>query len=1063
MIHRVDRILPDIDDRLIPANAGRGGSNMRLAASIANTDLAMTLVNGMAQIDYDIPAGDNLVVGATDKGNEGVFFALWNSNDDHSIYRILAGTIALVIRTSLLGFTETGEVDLRVIDGKLYWTNDDSQPGMVNIAKGIAGDYPDPIEEWMITQIKRPPGLLLELSPTDFTFEEASIDYDNDFPVPTPLQFSYYYVYDNDEESRFGPWSPCTWFRTGVSITIPAAEFDTYLDGINVVKQVVFVYRIGNDGIPYTVKRVNNASPFDGSLTIANVATLARSAVSADITDADFDAVPLKAKTLEVAQNRLNLANYLIDYPNWDGLTLELELVQNAFSSESTGDGANRVFMYGDYDVGVVLLDEWQRRIGVVASQRITIPSPVYQSIPYNVDGGAPTGEPPLVPAFFNEDGSYFYNIDFTLSGTFPSWAKYYQIVYSKSQSYNYFYKTVCRLYFWYTYNGQDFLVNSPYFQYDGSTFDPIADTVPLASLISSPTQGVVYSFRGYALELSSGEPFLFDSTGDQYLAISQEYFPAGLDLPESEFPPATNVNPVEYKIEKASGNLLFINQNPAQQLYAAFQSPDAPVGIFTGQYPFSLYYQVYLYSKKTAPDERFYQNTNAVLIADNVLTGTVYGDCYGARFKKLNNGGGQSVLNTQLLVSGATPYQVVVANADGNSLRSYATFPYTIQGYAVSMNPTNIYAQNWDSDIGQANVVNENQRQSRILQGIVFSNPLVQGTQINGLSKFNSVDNRQAPLENGPITALVRTSATQREPGVLLAIGTNGVSSFYYDGIQLTNVDGTSNVSTSDKYLASQRPLVGNYGAERISDIYATPLGTVYYWSSGIQDWIRYSNAGLDQLGEIYGFMNFVRNGLASSTKVMMTYDQTTDEAILIGNNSVAYVFSERYKTFQPVRDYQQGVDNISPEYGASIANRTFFFIQGQVWEMGPGVTADNNSFFGEVKNPQLSVVTNEGPAIVKQWNSIKVLGPRPLTCQVNNGGGETPVIQSYIDEGWWIERKAGEWSAAIRKDENSVGGVLNGNPMESRILISSFAWDANNFDKLNYIEVKSNISPVQ
>jgi len=226
---------------------------------------------------------------------------------------------------------------------------------------------------------------------------------------------------------------------------------------------------------------------------------------------------------------------------------------------------------------------------------------------------------------------------------------------------------------------------------------------------------------------------------------------------------------------------------------------------------------------------------------------------------------------------------------------------PYEIQGYAVSMNPTNIYAQNWDSDIGQANVVNENQRQKRILQGIIFSNPLIQGTQINGLSKFNSVDNRQAPLENGPITALVRTSATQSEPGVLLAIGKNGVSSFYYDGIQLTNVDGTSNVSTSDRYLASQRPLVGNYGASRLRNICVTPLGTVYYWSENIKDWIRYSQAGLDQLGEIYGFMNFIRNELQTSDSVMMTYDQVTDEAILIGNNANAAVFSERYKTFQP------------------------------------------------------------------------------------------------------------------------------------------------------------------
>jgi hypothetical protein len=298
----------------------------------------------------------------------------------------------------------------------------------------------------------------------------------------------------------------------------------------------------------------------------------------------------------------------------------------------------------------------------------------------------------------------------------------------------------------------------------------------------------------------------------------------------------------------------------------------------------------------------------------------------------------------------------------------------------------------------------------------------------------------------------------------VLLAIGQNGVSSFYYDGIQLTNVDGTSNVSTSDRYLASQRPLVGNYGAERLRDICVTPLGTVYYWSQGIRDLIRYSNAGLEQLGETYQFMNYLRDQLLSSDRFMITYDQVTDEVILVGNDANAYVFSERFKTFQGARQYYD-TNNIRPERGATLSTRTFFFLEGHIWQMGPNLGTQDNSFFGQVRDPELTIITNEQPTISKQWNSIKVIGEHPNTTDLTSEvipGLPNGRLTSYIDPGWWINRK-GDWDAAIRRDVINGGGIMDGKIMESRILISTFAWDANSFGKLNYIEVKSNKSIVQ
>ena len=63
MRHRINKVVPDIDNRLLEPNAARQAKNLRFAASINNTDQATTLVNGLAEITYTIPEGDNQVIG----------------------------------------------------------------------------------------------------------------------------------------------------------------------------------------------------------------------------------------------------------------------------------------------------------------------------------------------------------------------------------------------------------------------------------------------------------------------------------------------------------------------------------------------------------------------------------------------------------------------------------------------------------------------------------------------------------------------------------------------------------------------------------------------------------------------------------------------------------------------------------------------------------------------------------------------------------------------------------------------------------------------------------------
>jgi hypothetical protein len=1069
MIHRIDRVNPDIDDRVIKPNEARSAKNLRFGASVEDTNLSGgILITGNERVSYAIPSGVNLVVGVMDDFEaQVVFFALYNSNGNHGIYRIKGSdnSVDRIVSGNWLNFTADMNVSMASIDGKLYWTDNLNQPKMVNVEKGIRtqkfidGDpsqtdiYPLPAEEWMYTQIKRQPGLPLEIGnanifPAYFSLEDASVDFNNLFQGnQNGYQFAYYYIYDNNEESRISAASQAVWFTQSISLRIPSEEYNAYILNKNVVKQISFIYRKNNDGIWQLASKVNNDASFTGTIQISNIERLGRTPVSTNITNADFDAVPRKSITNEIAQNRINHANYLIDYPNWDGLSLNIQVVKNqvvsttittvipadprfprsqprtVITTTNVLEPFNRTFFSGYYNVGIELLDEWGRRIAVVANQTIEVPTLSYQVTKLGI-----TGTPFFAPAFFNEDEGQCYKINYEVVGNFPSWCKYWRVVYTKAQEYNYWYKTVAKVYDWYESLDVDYLV------INGG----------LSSYKSLDGKG--YNRKGIAVELSTNEPFVFNSSENQYIAYAKEY-KSGQS--STIFPPE---NLTEHKIKKSNGRFLFIENNAISGWAFMGGNLDKLESYFP------LYYQIYLYSKKETPEQIYYQSTACNTI-NSPRVGSIYGDAYLNKWKKTNNGTTNSILKIDYTLTQSAQSAVVA----GSEL--VTTNSYELNGYGISMNPTNIYSQIWCSDIGQANIVNEDQKEVLLPNSIAFSDPLVQGTQINGLSKFNSVDFRQAPLENGPITALVTTNATQREPGVLLAIGTYGISSFYYDSIQLTNTDGESNITTTDRYLASQRPLLGQLGCSQPASITRTPLATVYWWSDIVNDMVRYTNAGLERLGLTYSFGNLLRTNLYKSDSVVTTYDQVTDEVSVWSRFKPYYTFSERFKAFQGEREYL--LSGVAPERAIGLATKQFQFMNGRIFVTDiNSTTAKDNLWFGEYKKPSITIVSNESPAAVKQWNQIKVYGPKPISTELKTGvidGATLPLeLTSYIKPEWYILRK-GDWEAAIRRADNSSGGVLSGKLMESRILYSIFAFDPTTFTKLNFVDIKSNASIVQ
>jgi len=379
MIHRIDRVNPDVDDRVIKPNEARMAENLRFGASTEDTNLSGgSLVLGNRALPFDIaPGGINKVVGVlADNENRVVYFALWNINNDHGIYRINSNKndeVERIVRGSWLGFSGADDfnVSMATIRGLLYWTDNVNDPRVVNVEKGIrtqlnqTGDvYPPTYQSWHYTQIKRPPGQPLDITPVLGT-EETSSTYKNKTLTNTGVQYSYYYIYDNNEESRLAPYTNNSYATYDVTLSIPDIEFNNYTKEKSLIKSIVIVARNGNDGVWRELQYQENDA-ITKSWIFKNIQTAIKNTVASDITDARFDSVPLQSFTNEIAQNRLNHANYIVDYKYTNNITIEAQIrsIGDVYSEDQSFPKNDERFYlnsfvpWGRYTVGVEFVDQ---------------------------------------------------------------------------------------------------------------------------------------------------------------------------------------------------------------------------------------------------------------------------------------------------------------------------------------------------------------------------------------------------------------------------------------------------------------------------------------------------------------------------------------------------------------------------------------------------------------------------------------------------------------------------------------------------------------------------------
>jgi hypothetical protein len=205
----------DDDFIVMPPDSYADALNISIDAVARNKDLGATNIVGNRLVNYNLPTGTNVVIGAEgDNLRDRIIYFVWNSYGQHSILKFNSTT--RVTTKILENLTDTGGVDIlqfnrykkilhieivhRDEGDLLYWTDGNVSPKGLIISKIEDGDY-GTVELEFIEAAKSPP-----LTPAIVAYGDDSNRSTNGLRRKL-YQLRYRWKYDDNSTSTWSAWS----------------------------------------------------------------------------------------------------------------------------------------------------------------------------------------------------------------------------------------------------------------------------------------------------------------------------------------------------------------------------------------------------------------------------------------------------------------------------------------------------------------------------------------------------------------------------------------------------------------------------------------------------------------------------------------------------------------------------------------------------------------------------------------------------------------------------------------------------------------------------------------
>lgn len=346
------------------------------------------------------------------------------------------------------------------------------------------------------------------------------------------------------------------------------------------------------------------------------------------------------------------------------------------------------------------------------------------------------------------------------------------------------------------------------------------------------------------------------------------------------------------------------------------------------------------------------------------------------------------------------------LGNIDGDSTlfvrTAYSTGAYGY--YQESMSPNDNLWKNWFGIYGEANVVTKLGRAVKNTS-VKWSNTLIQGSNTNGLSSFDSLDEKLLPMDMGALRKLQQTSKVSEQGNVLLAISEQQTASIYLGEVQVVASSQNAFLSSSPSVIGTINILKGNFGTinpESVTEF----RGSVFWVDVNNGKVIQYASNGLFPISnyKMVRFWNLWCRKYKSMTSaeiealggrpfIFTTVDPIHNELLI----SLPKLSSEPPKGYLPdypstiypfdIYDLQaktmvfslssqpnhwHGCYTFQTENFVTMNNDLYTFRNGHLWIHNQ--TDRYNNFFGVQYKSRIMGVSNISPTIPKSYNNISL-----------------------------------------------------------------------------------------
>lgn len=865
-------------DHLMSPEEYLGAMNFRFTTSENGRVGYMSNIEGNIKKDssptgtFTLPAGNNKTIGSyEDTPNRRVYFFNYNDLGNSGIYCYDSDTdliYTVLLSTDVcngLGFIEDIH-SIAMVDDQLFWTDNVNPPRRINVLSGIKKYHPylfpgatayygdntncaNKIPQSVITVIRNQPWCPLVVE------KKYDSTYVNNFTYKEVFQFAYRFVYKDFEVSTFSPLSSLINYNLDgenynkISVTIPLQQ-RIEQDVLRIEVAVKFPVG-GKMFIIKTFKTGFNNHNNGTALSFDFYNDSIGIAIDDATTNKQYDVVPLRSKTLEIAKNRLFLGNNVEGYESPSTTSLTASPVTES-SNYIKGDWW--AIQYYPYDDPSAVSTIYLLNIQGISNSGYYRTTPNQTTSPGSGDVNFTTLTY-LGPDFYPDVTGYIdetYGVSFIVSSTLDANVTITNV--PSGQISNLAGKNV-------------FKSNSTY-KLGVVFYDEAGRKCGVVEGANVKTQDRTYDSVAFTTNINW--TLTNGNNAVNEIPVWAKYYSIVI----------TKCIRTSYFIQMKANELRYVVKN-ADGTYEIKGSTTSYSSSFYGLavsinslFTYGMGYtysegdllKLYLPSVPNPYNLKIKGQYSNYVIVDLIDLG--------------------SLDSKQSLFEIYTPYvqstyeyyyengKTYTINYPGLSIREYSTITGSISGdvyllerslnnvnyLTENMSPNNLYWSNWNTNTGRPSIVIDKSILDKKVN-IRYSNSIIPGSEVNGLCTFDTLDETQLPYEMSEINRLMLVSKIEAEGTVMLAIGKEETASIYLGENQVFDNTGSSFLAKSSGVIGNINVLRGSFGTgnpESVIRVY----GSVYWFDSIKGAVVRYDVNGLFPISSNKMFKYFKKIG---------------------------------------------------------------------------------------------------------------------------------------------------------------------------------------------------------